>query len=219
MPLRSFSEAEIVLKARRRLERPLLAMVWLGVVAFSLSQGNVFYLVAGTFAVAINLVAAHHAKEVYVHKFFVNAGVLAATGILLLELFAREGQLLEKLGNYLILIQLCKLFERKGNRDYVQMIALNVLLVVSATLYCSEFWFALLLVVYTALACYTAMVFTLKRELDSSAEARLVTEASPLSASRVAWNVIRDWPTRPLIRSSGIVLIAMFLGLYVEPAH
>lgn len=221
MPLRSFTEAEIVLKARRRLERPLLATVWLGVVMFSLWRGNVFYLAAGTLAVGVNLFAVHRAKEVYVHQFFVNVGVLVATGILLLEVFGRPGelQLLVKLGNYLILIQLCKLFERKSNRDYLQMLVLSPLLVVAATLYCPKLWFALLLGVYAALLCYTAMVFTLKRALDAAARAQLATEAGPMSPRRVAWNAIRDWPGGAIVRRTlqalvvmGLIGVIMFLA-------
>ena len=213
MPLRSFTEAEIVLKARRRLERPLLATIWLGVTMFSLWRRNPFYLAAGTLAVGVNLYAVHRAKEMYVHQLLINVGVLAATGILLLEVFARPGepQLLAKLGNYLILIQLCKLFERKSNRDYLQMLVLSPLLVVAATLYCRDLWFALSLAAYAALLCYTAMVFTLKRNLDAAARAQLVTEARPMSPHQVAWNAIRDWPGGALARRTASVMIVMLL--------
>ena len=226
MPLRSFTEAEIVLKARRRLERPLLATVWLGVVMFSLWRANYFYLAAATLAVGVNLFAVHRAKEVYVHQFIVNVGVLVATGILLLEVFGRPGelQLLVKLGNYLILIQLCKLFERKKNRDYVQMLVLSPLLVVAATLYCSQLWFALLLGAYGALLCYTGMVFTLKRSLDAAAGAQLAMEAGPLSPRRVAWNAIRDWPGGALIgrtasAMAGMLLVGVIVFLAAPRTH
>ena len=214
MPLRDFTEAEVVLKARRRLERPLLLMVWLGVLMFGLWEGNVFYLGAATLAVGVNFLAVHRAKEVYVHSYLVNGGVLIATAILVLEvtvteIFDGRGELLQKLGNYLILIQLCKLFERKRNRDYLQMLTLSILLVVAATLYCSQLWFALLLVVYTTVACYTGMAFTLKRDLDAAASAKLLTEMSPLAPHRVAWNAIRRWPGRALLRCTTMTLAAI----------
>ena len=224
MPLRDFTEAEVVLKARRRLERPLLLMVWLGVFMFALWEDNVFYLAAATLVVGVNLLAVHRAKEVYVHSYLVNGGVLIAAAILVLEIVVtgnfhgREELLLQKLGNFLVLIQLCKLFERKRNRDYLQMITLSILLVVAATLHCRQLWFALMLVVYTSVACYTGMVFTLKRDLDAAANAKLLTEMSPLAPHRVAWNAIRHWPGRALVKCTAMTLMAILItgaGLFL----
>lgn len=214
MPLRSYSEAEIVLKARRRLERPLMVLIWLGLAAFSLSEGSLFYLLAGTAAVAVNLLAVHRAQEVYVSRFFVNAGVLVATAILVLEIVNSPRELLACLGHYLILIQICKLFERKTNRDYVQMLVLTMLLIVACSLLTMALWLAVVVALHLGLAAYTTMVFTLKRRLDQAAVARLVVEAGPLDAHRVAWNAVRDWPGRSLaLRSAGATAVMLLVGV------
>jgi len=209
MPLRSYTEAERLVTERRRVEQPLIVLVWLGIAAFSLADGNTFYFFAGTLCAGLNLAVASFAREVYLRRVFVNIGVLGATGVLLAELLGGRGDLLSALGHYLILIQLCKLFERRGNRDYVQLLTMSLLLVVSATILCHALWFALLLVVHLILMCYTAMVFTLKRGLDEVAAGRLATESGPLAPQRVAWNVMRDWPARALRRRLGVVLIAV----------
>ena len=209
MPLRSFSQAEIVLSHRRRLELPLLLTVWLGVAAFSLAEGNIFYVLAGTLAVAVNMLAVSRDKEVYVRRVLVNAGVLAATAVLILELAGGGAPLLVTLGHYLILIQLCKLFEQKRDRDYVQLLAMSILLMVAGTIICDRMWFAAAMLLYIALVSHTAMVFTLKRGLDAAAAARLVTEPDPMHPRLVAWNVIRDWPARALRNRLAIVLVAI----------
>jgi len=211
MPLRSFSQAEMIHAERRRLERPLLAMIWLGVLTFCSEDlsAHGFYLFAGTLAVGVNFLAARRQRELYVQRGFVNLGVLAGTLALLVELFGAKLELIEALGHYIILIQLCKLFERKSNRDYMQMIVLSLLLMVAAAMRSDSLLFAVLLTGYLVLACYTAMVFTLKRGLDSVATARLANEAAPLDARRVAWNVSRDWPVGPLWRRVGLVLAGM----------
>ncbi|MCJ7544065.1 MAG: DUF3488 and transglutaminase-like domain-containing protein [Phycisphaerae bacterium] len=211
MPLRSFSEAEIALMARRRLERPLLATLWLGTLMLGLAEGNAFYAMAGTFAVAVNVLAVEQRREVYVHRLWVNIAVMAALAVLLLELRAPDVFLPGAMAHFMILMQVCKLFERKANRDYVQMLALSILTVVAAALFSQALWFVLLLVAYAALAAYSAMIMTIKRGLDSAAEARLMCETTPLSASRVAWNVIRDWPGGAVARKLVAVLAAMIL--------
>ena len=209
MPLRSYSEADVVLTGRRRLEVTLLLTVWLGVAAFSLADRSVFYVLAGTLAVGVNLLAVRRRQEVYVHRGFVNAGVLLATGVLVMEVLSNSGMLVRPLGHYLILIQLCKLFEHKRNRDYVQLLALSVLLVVAGSILSTSLWMAVLTVVHIAAACYTAMVFTLKRGLDSVAETRLATEREAMNPRQVAQNAIRDWPGRALRRRLGWMMLAV----------
>ncbi len=206
MPLRSFTEAEMVLMARRRLERPLLATLGLGILMFALAEGNAFYGMVGVLSVVMNLLAVERRREVSVHRLWVNVAVLGALGVLVLEVWVRNVFLPAALAHFIILIQVCKLFERKTNRDYVQMLALSVLTVVTAALFSQGMWFALLLAGYVVLVSYSAMILTIKRGLDAAATARLVCETAPLSVSRVAWNAIRDWPGRAVAGKLAAVL-------------
>ncbi|HAU36889.1 MAG TPA: hypothetical protein DCX07_04145 [Phycisphaerales bacterium] len=207
MPLRSFTQAELLVTERKRFERPLLLMIWLGILLFSFRDpaGNLFFLVIATLAIGVNYLASQRGHEVYVHRVFVNTGVLMAAAALIVELF-RNTETLEALGHFMILIQLCKLFERKTNRDYVQMLLLSLLLVLGATLQTGALGYAILLVVYLLVSCYTAMIFTLKRGLDAVATERLSNERAPLEARRLAWNVGRHWPARALRRRVVLVM-------------
>ena len=85
MPLRHFSEAEIVLKARRRLETPLLAMVWLAIAMVSIAEGNVYLFAAGTLAVAVNLIATLSGKEVYLHRIIVYLLAILGSAMVVVE--------------------------------------------------------------------------------------------------------------------------------------
>jgi transglutaminase-like putative cysteine protease len=210
MPIRRFDQSEIVLTERRRLEAPLLVTVWLAAAGFSLAEGSYFYLLASTLGVAVNLIAVRRHREVYIHRAFVNAAVLGATGILIIELFGPE-ELLISLGHYLILILLCKLFEQKRNRDYVQLIVLSLLLMVAGSMICDRIWYAAIVLCQIVAACHTAMVFTLKRGLEAVGMTRLSTDAAAISPSLAAWNAIRDWPGAALRRRLGVVLIAVLL--------
>jgi transglutaminase-like putative cysteine protease len=208
MPLRGFSRTEVLLTERRRLELPLLLLIGLGIAAFCIADGNLFYLAAGLFAVAVNLFVVYRAKEIYIHKFFVYTAVLGATAVLVMEVLFRQAELLQAMGHYLVLIQVCKLFERKKNRDYIQMFSMSLLMFLSTALITDNIFFAFFAAAYMALACYTAMVFTLKRGLDAAGSARLPIEPQPPSPDRVAWNVTRDWPRKPILRR---VMLAMVM--------
>jgi transglutaminase-like putative cysteine protease len=212
MPLTSYTPAEILLTERRRLELPLLLLIWLGAAAFSLVEGNMFYLMSASLAVGVNCLAVLQNKEIYVNRLIVNLGVVMATVIVLLEHYSLTGQMvLVTIGHFMILIQLCKLFEKKKTRDYAQLLAMNILLVVTTSLICEKMWFSLVVIVYLILAFYVGMVFTIKRGLDAAANTTLSGEAGPLSPRQVAWNVVRDWPGRTLRRLVLIILLPTVL--------
>lgn len=200
MPLESYSTAEILVTGRQRLEKPLLWMVWLGTLSFSITVGSVLYVIASTLAVGVNMLAVRENKELYVHHALVNAGVLLATAMAAFEFWTRSDVALVIIGRYMVLIQLCKLFERKRTRDYIQLLALNMLLVVTTALRSTSPWFALVVLAYMVLACYVLMVFTLKRGLDEAASRHLRSETGPMAPQRVAWNVVRGWPGKALRR-------------------
>jgi protein-glutamine gamma-glutamyltransferase len=207
MPVTSFTAKDIGLTERRRLEQPLLVLIWLGAASFSLNEGNWLYLLSSTIGVIVNILAVRQHMEIFVSRRLVNTGVLLASLLIVAEHLTSYQPLLVTIGHFMILIQLCKLFERKRTRDYVQLMALNMLLMVTTALQSTSLWFAGVLVAYLALACYVAMVFTLKRGLDTAADVTLAGEAGPLSIRQVAWNVVRDWPARPLRRTVWTVLL------------
>ncbi|MFW6132575.1 MAG: DUF3488 domain-containing protein, partial [Planctomycetota bacterium] len=212
MALQRYSEADVILSERRRLEMPLLVTIWLGVLAFCLAEGSIFHLLAGTCAVAVNAWAAHRRQEVYVERSLVNKAVLIATIILGIELLSDRYELLVvPVGHFLILIQLCKLFEHKRNRDYVQLLALTAVLGVAGAILSTSPWFALAAVAHMGGVCYTTMVFTLKRGLDAVGAAQLESESAALSPRLVARNAISDWPGGALRRRLGVVLAGMLV--------
>lgn len=210
MPVTSFTQAEIELTERRRLEVPLLAMIWVGCVCFALAQpggANVLYVVSATIAVAMNLWAVLQNKEIFVDRWLVNLGVGLACVFAVMEFIGVHQDLLVTIGHFMILIQLCKLFERKRTRDYVQLLSLNLLLTVTTSLLCEQIWFFFVLVGYLLLAMYVGMVFTIKRGLDAAAGRALPGERGPLTPRQVAWNVVRHWPARAIRRCVWFLVI------------
>ncbi len=220
MPVRRFSAAELVLTQRLHMERPLLLMVLLGAGAFALAEGSVFCLGLLSAGVLINALALWRRSEVFVPRFLVNVAVLLATAFFLLEFLGTPDFLLV-LGHYLILIQLCKLFEQKRNRDYAQIMAVSLVLVLDAALLTTGLWFALLMLAYVPVACYVAMVLTLKLSLDRQATARLAVETAPADPQRLAWNVSGSLPTRRLwgraLFSAGVCAVSAVFVFLLMP--
>lgn len=207
MLLNSFTPAEIELTERRRLEQPLLLLVWLATATFSLAEGNFFYLLGCTLAVGVNLIAVRRHKEVFVNRILVNFGVLVSGAIVLAEFRVGGQNSLIPFGHFIVLMQLCKLFAKKRNRDYTQLLILSFILMIVTAMLSFELWFALALMIYLVLLSYVTMILTIKRGLDRAASTKLTSESGPLSPKRIAWNVIRRWPGRPIFQMTSKVLI------------
>ena len=78
MPLKSFTQAEIALTQRRRMEIPLLAMIWLSIVTFTIAENGVFHIMTATLCVGLNFYAVLRDQEIFVHPTVVKLTALAA---------------------------------------------------------------------------------------------------------------------------------------------
>src|SRR5438874_2387715 len=70
------------------------------------------------------------------------------------------------IGEFLVLLQLVKLYEQRANRDYAQLLVLSLLLVVAASINTASLLFGILLIVYLFLSLYCCLLFHLKVESD-----------------------------------------------------
>jgi transglutaminase-like putative cysteine protease len=72
------------------------------------------------------------------------------------------------IGQFLVLLQLVKLYEQRANRDYAQLLVLSLLLIVAASINTASLAFGLLLMVYLFLSLYCCLLFHLKVETDQA---------------------------------------------------
>jgi transglutaminase-like putative cysteine protease len=106
---------------------------------------------------------------------FVPLPRLVANGITILAmayaamrvLSARDqGTTIYPIGEFLLLLQIVKLFEQRGNRDYAQLLVLSLLLMVAAAISTASLLFGILLIGYLLLSLYCCLLFHLKVETD-----------------------------------------------------
>jgi len=165
MHIRAYSQREIR-TGRDRLEKPLLLAVLLAQAAFCYADADWLLLAASIAAVGGSWLAAHRHREIYVSRTVLNVAVVLVGVVLVTRYITVEQELLTALGSYVMLIQICKLFDRKGNRDYIQMIIMSMLLILASAMICQELLFAVLFLAYIVCMSKAAMAFTIKRSLD-----------------------------------------------------
>ena len=74
-------------------------------------------------------------------------------------------------GQFLVFLQIIKLWEQRANRDYAQLLVLSLLLMVSAAISTASLLFGVLFIAYLLLSLYCCLLFHLKVEADVAKEA------------------------------------------------
>lgn len=208
MPLRAYTDRENA-TGRARTEKSLLAAIFLAQAMFCYAEGNAGILLASVLAMGGSWLAAHYRREIYLRRMTINAAVLVLGIALVWRFFALNQMLLLALGHYVMLIQICKLFERKGNRDYVQMIVMSLLLVLAAAMMTQELAFGLMLAAYLVQMSKAVMSLTVKRSLDAACRG---TTGGPGAASRWPGRAITAWLTVVML-AMGMASIGAFLAV------
>ncbi len=72
------------------------------------------------------------------------------------------------IGNFLVILQLVKLYEQRANRDYAQLLVLSLLLMVAASINTASLLFGILLIIYLFTSLYCCLLFHLKVEADNA---------------------------------------------------
>ena len=76
------------------------------------------------------------------------------------------------IGQFLVFLQLVKLFELRANRDYAQLLVLSLLLMVAGAISTSSLAFGVLLIVYLFISLYVCLLFHLKVENEYALRAQ-----------------------------------------------
>ncbi len=114
--------------------------------------------------------------------------------------------LIFSLSRYILVLLLCKLFERKTVRNVAQILILSLLLVVAATMFSnSGLFFFSLLAVFLILLIYTVLLLNLYADLERLARARPVPAFIPGHGSAARRARGRDRPLALLRRDLGAV--------------
>lgn len=155
----------------RQFRPALYTLIILGITEFALATQSV-----GVWALAVGAVLLN--GWLVKNGYFRPLPRLAANGITLLLFVLAAMQVRSEglsravtvAGQFLVFLQLVKLFEQRANRDYAQLLVLSLLLVVAASISTASLAFGLVLIAYLFLSLYCCLLFHLKVETDQAKE-------------------------------------------------
>src|SRR3954468_21919347 len=96
------------------------------------------------------------------------ANLITVTALLLAFILLRrkDWPAILVIGQFLVILQVVKVYEQRGNRDFAQLLVLSLLLIVAAAISTASLGFGLLFVSYLFLSLYACLLFHLKVETD-----------------------------------------------------
>ena len=106
------------------------------------------------------------------------------------------------IGNFLLVLQLIKLFEQRANRDFAQVLVLSLLMMVAAAISTASLIFGLLFLVYLLVSPYAALLFHLKVETD---HAKRMMGLDDREADPMTLRQDQRWLNRSMARMTAVV--------------
>ena len=132
---------------------------------------------------------------------------------MVLRVRAIPGPPIFAIGEFLTFLQLVKLYEQRGNRDYAQLLILSLLLMVAAAISTASLVFGVLFVAYLFLSLYSCLLFHLKAESD---HARAMLQADDLPLNPAALKQSQRYIARSMRRLTMTVSgVSLLVGLIV----
>ena len=194
---------------------PLLAymLVFLSLLAFNYAAENYGLLVLSLTAVGVSWWLIETGDSVVVPRWLINLGVLVVAMGLFWELVIyQQSNLLLALGHFMVGLILCKLFEKKANRDYGQILLLSLLLILSGAILTVSPIYALILLVYLGLGLYTSLVFHLQCETQRAMQRHAAGDRMMIMPGQ---QTVMARDVRRISVGAGLFLFVFACGIFV----
>ena len=172
----------------------LYILLVLGITGFAIASESPGIWILGVGGVTLNawLVATGRFRPL--PRLLANLITLGSMLLVARQLVQLSTSAVLIIGQFLVILQLVKLWEQRANRDYAQLLVLSLLLMVSAAINTGSLLFGVLMVAYLFVSLYCCLLFHLKVETDKA------KAAFPLPEDKVSPALLRQ-DQRHLARS------------------
>lgn len=160
----------------RQFKPALYTLLLLGFSGFSLATQTPGIWLLATLMLSLNIWLIRSGRFSPMPRWMANMVTLGAVVYIVSEIRANTAVPIVLIGQFLVLLQLVKVFEQRANRDYAQLLVLSLLLVVAAAINTASLLFGAILVIYLFLSLYCCLLFHLKVETDHAKVALGVRE-------------------------------------------
>src|SRR5438132_6015744 len=154
----------------------LYTLVLLGLIGFSMAAESMPLLLFSLAAVGLNAWMMMSGRFFPLPRWLANLATVGALAYVAQQIVTMHGPPLMFIGQFLVLLQIIKLFEQRANRDYAQLLVLSLLLMVAACINTASLLFGILMILYLFVSLYCCLIFHLKVEADRAKAAFAIPE-------------------------------------------
>lgn len=161
----------------RQFRPTLYVLLLLGITGFALASQSPGTWVLAVGAILLNAWLVKTGRFFSLPRWIANLATFLAVLYAARELllFGQSGAILA-IGRFLVFLQVIKLYESRGNRDFAQLLVLSLLLMVAAAISTASLPYGLLLIIYLFLSLYCCLLFHLKIESETATAALATTQ-------------------------------------------
>jgi transglutaminase-like putative cysteine protease len=160
----------------RQFKPALYTLLILGFSGFALATQTTGMWVLATAMLLLNIWLIRTGRFSPMPRWMANIVTIGAVVYIVSEIRANTAVPIVLIGQFLVLLQLVKVYEQRANRDYAQLLVLSLLLVVAAAINTASLIFGAILIIYLFLSLYCCLLFHLKVETDHAKVALGVRE-------------------------------------------
>jgi len=199
----------------RQFRPTIYLLLLMGMLGYAMAAQSLLFLVIGVAGVSLNAWLSFSGRFRPLPRPIANLVTLASVAYIIHELVTQAGPPVMVVGQFLVFLQLVKLWEQRGNRDWAQLIVLSLLLMVAALMNTASLWFGLLLAAYLFLSLYCCLLFHLKVEAD------LAMAAFPVNPDKLSPETLRQdqrflgRSMRRLTAAVSLVGVIFAVGIFV----
>lgn len=189
----------------------LFVLLLLGFTGFSVAAetpGLWLIAIAGTL---LNAWLFREGKFKPLPRLAANAITLLFAILLILQVRSASSPVILAIGEFLVFLQLIKMFEQRGNRDLAQLLILSLLLMVAAAISTASLMFGVMFLAYLFLSLYCCLLFHLKTETD---HAKAALGANELEEEKINPATLRQdqrFLSRSMRRLTGLVSVSSII--------
>jgi transglutaminase-like putative cysteine protease len=156
----------------RQFKPALYFLMIVGISGYALSADALGLWVICSFFVLLHAWLSYRGMFRPMPRWMTNLVLLGVLMFVLMDSMTGIGQTpVLMVGQFLVLLQLVKLWEQRTNRDYWQLLVLGLLLMVAAAISTASLWFGLLFLLYLVLSLYCCLLFHLKVDSEAAGAA------------------------------------------------
>src|SRR5262245_21923884 len=158
--------------------RPTLyVLLFVGFTSFAIAAESPGIWLVSVGALALNAWLVHTNRFTPLPRWLANLTTILSLLYVADKVAAAPAAPILTIGQFLVLLQIVKIWEQRANRDYAQLLVLVLLLVVAASISTASLIFGVMLIGYLFLSLYCCLLFHLKVEAEQAHDATAAAAA------------------------------------------